>query len=467
MGLVVAAKGKTDRVIYLRLLWSQRRFLLRTGLCGLILSVFVALLFPVSYESETRLMPPEEGSSALAALAATAGGRGDTSSDQSLDDASMAVGEGGEGGERGSGSSEPSSRNASGGNLSGLGSYVLGPQTSGYLLMDALAGPTVEDELIQKFDLRHRYHVRYWEDARKVLAKRTKIKGDQKSGVISITVSDHDPYRAQQMATAYAQVLNALLAQVSTSSARRERIFLEQRLKDIKATLDATSQRFASFAGQTAALYVPSQTQAMVESEARLQAQLAAAESDLERLEQIYTDSNISVRRLRASVASLRREVESFTGNPGDPARTQPEIAGDLPSLRKLALVNVRWANLYRAFRIQDALYKKLTQEYELAKIQEAKEIPTVKVLDAALLPERKSFPPRLIMTALGSFLSFVLAGAFVISAAMWRHRESPEKRLAAEIWRQLSSELALSRAWLRHVSGSFGGRIGIHGGQG
>ena len=454
----MTASHKTDRIIYLTLLWSQRRFLLRTGLYGLILSLLVALLFPVSYESVTRLMPPGQGNAALGVLAAIALGKGGASSRQPSDDASMAAAEGDTG-------DESSSGNA-GGSLSTFGPYLPG-ETSGALVVDALGGPTVEDELIQKFDLRKRYHVHYWEDARKVLATHTKIEEDRKSGVISITVTDRDPQRAQQMAIAYAQVLNALLAQVSTSSARRERIFLEQRLKDIKTTLAATSQQFASFAGQSGALYVPSQTQAMVESEARLEAQLATAESELKRLEQIYTDRNIGVRKLRASISSLRGEVETFTGNPSGAGSPQSEIAGGFPSLRKLALVNLRWANLYRTFRVQDALYKKLTQEYELAKIQEAKEIPMVNVLDVARVPERKSFPPRSIMVVLGSFLSFFLAGAFVLSASAWKRRESPEKRLAAEICGQLGSELALMRAWLRQVSGRFGGHIGAHGGQG
>src|SRR5262249_11925974 len=149
---------------------------------------------------------------------------------------------------------------------------------------DALSGPTVEDELIQKFDLRHRYHMRYLEDARKLLAKRTKINEDKKSGVISITVSDHDPYCAQQMAMAYVQAVNTLIAQVATSSARRERIFLEQRLKELRGTLDAVSREYASFAGKTGALNAGLQIKAMGKSQAALAAQLATIESELEGL---------------------------------------------------------------------------------------------------------------------------------------------------------------------------------------
>lgn len=377
-------------------------------------------------------MPPDQGGgSGLAMLAAlaTKGGGGD------------------------SGSSSSSDGVFSGG-LGRVATDFLGLKTTGALLTDILHGPTVQDTLVQKFDLRNRYHVRYWKSARQVLDSHTTIKEDRKSGVISIAVSDRDPRVAQQMAEAYVQAVNTLLAQVSTSSAHRERVFLEQRIKTVKESLDNASQEFSTFASKTGALDVPSQTKAMVESEATLEGQLVAAESELQGLEQIYTDNNIRVRTLRARVAELKQQVENFSGNKGDPNSSQSQITGDLPSLRKLPLVGVRWANLYREFKIQEAVYAMLTQEYELAKIQEAKETPTVNVLDAPLVPETKSYPPRTLITIVGTFLSFLFAGVFVISAAMWKESESPEKQLAREIWQQIRSENTRSRAMLRQVWG-------------
>jgi uncharacterized protein involved in exopolysaccharide biosynthesis len=427
-----ATGAEPVRIAWARLLWSERSFLLRAGAAGLVLSIVVSLLLPIRYESQARLMPPDQGGgSGLAMLAAlaTKGGGGD------------------------SGSSSSSDGVFSGG-LGRVATDFLGLKTTGALLTDILHGPTVQDTLVQKFDLRNRYHVRYWKSARQVLDSHTTIKEDRKSGVISIAVSDRDPQVAQQMAEAYVQAVNTLLAQVSTSSAHRERVFLEQRIKTVKESLDNASQEFSTFASKTGALDVPSQTKAMVESEATLEGQLVAAESELQGLEQIYTDNNIRVRTLRARVAELKQQVENFSGNKGDPNSSQSQITGDLPSLRKLPLVGVRWANLYREFKIQEAVYAMLTQEYELAKIQEAKETPTVNVLDAPLVPETKSYPPRTLITMVGTFLSFLFAGVFVISAAMWKESESPEKQLAREIWQQIRSENTRSRAMLRQVWG-------------
>ena len=431
--------SESRRVEWMRLLWSERRFLKKVTLYGLIFAVVVALLLPVRYESRTRLMPPDQQSgSGLAMIAALAG----------------------RGGSSGSGGMS----SALGGSLGGVAGDLLGLKSSGALFVDMLQGATVEDQIIGKFDLRRVYWDKYWEDARKDLAKRTDVKEDRKSGVITIGVSDRDPRRAQQMAQAYVDALNGLVSQVSTSSARRERVFLESRLKTVKQNLDAASQEFSQFASKSGTLNVPDQAKAMVESEATLQGQLVAAESELEGLRQIYTDSNMRVKTLEARVASLRHQVEEMSGNRSDLSSDQSDIPGDFPSIRKLPLVGVRWANLYRETKIQETVYELLTQEYELAKIQEAKEIPSVNVLDPPMLPERKSFPPRTVITLAGTLLAFTLGCVFVIGSAAWRKSESAEKQLATEIWDQLSARSSASGGLLHTLIAKMHGRNGSNG---
>jgi capsule polysaccharide export protein KpsE/RkpR len=403
------------RILWMRLLWKEREFLRRVTIRGLILATLVAFLLPVRYESTTRLMPPDEQSgSGLAMLAAFAG--------------------------KGSSTSGSGLGGALGGGLGGMAGDLLGLKSSGALFVNMLEGPTVQDGLIQRFDLRKVYWDRYWADARQDLKKHTDISEDRKSGVITVAVTDHDPYRAQQMAQAYVEQLDELVAQVSTSSARRERQFIEQRLKTVKQNLDDASQQFSEYASKNGTLDVPSQTKAMVENEASLQGQLIAAQSQLESLQQIYMDNNIRVRSLRAQVDSLKHQVENMSGNKADLNSDQSAIAGDFPSIRKLPLLGVRWATLYRGTKIQETVYELLTQQYEFAKIQEAKEIPTVMVLDTAELPEKKSFPPRTWIIVLGTVFSVLLAGALVIGSAAWNENQSPEKQLAREIWGEASA---------------------------
>ena len=440
-GHMTTAAPQGRRIAWMRLLWQERKLIGRTTAIGLALSLLIAFILPARYQSTTRLMPPDQQSgSGLAMIAALAGGKGSSSS------------------------SSEGVAGALGGSLGNVAGDLLGLKSSGALFVDMLDGSTIQDDLIRKFDLRKEYHDRYWEDARKDLAEHTEVKEDRKSGVITIGVTDHDPRRAQAMAQAYVDALNGVVAQVSTSSARRERIFIEGRLQTVKENLDSALKAFSDYASQNGTFDVPSQTKAMVESEAGLQGQLIAAESELEGLKQIYTDNNIRVRSLEARVAALRKQVENISGNKADLSSDESGIAGDLPSIRKLPLLGVRWANLYRETRIQETVYELLTQEYEFAKIQEAKEIPSVNVLDAPLAPEKRSFPPRTIITLAGTILSFALAGIFVIGAAAWKRNASPEKELAEEIWNHIAADESATRKALRTFAGKFRGGNGSNG---
>ena len=139
------------------------------------------------------------------------------------------------------------------------------------------------------------------EDARKDLESHTDISVDRKSQIISIVVTDKNPQRAAAMGQAYVEELNRLVAELSTSSARRERIFLEERLKGVNQDLEAAEKDFSQFASKNTAIDVKEQGKAMVEAAAMLQGQLIAAQSQYEGLRDIYTDDNPRVRTVKAT----------------------------------------------------------------------------------------------------------------------------------------------------------------------
>src|ERR1700733_6739481 len=373
---------------WLWLLWERRRLLARAGGGGLVISLLAAFLLPKRYGSSTRLMPPDgQSSSGMAMLAAMAG--------------------------------------KSGLGMGSLAGDLLGMRGSGALFVDILRGRTVEDRIVGRFDLRRVYGERYWVDARKRLDAYTEIAEDRKSQVITIRVTDRDPRRAAQIAQAYVEELDHLVAEVSTSSARRERIFIEDRLTSVKQELDRASREFSQFSSQNATLDISTQGKAMVEAAGRLQGELIASQSELEGLEQVYTASNVRVRSLRARVDELSKQLDKLGGNSirlapaiASPAGALPEgeaSASAFPSIRQLPLLGVRWAELYRQTKIEETVYELLTQQYELAKIEEAKEIPAVKILDAADVPEKKSSPHRLTIMVLGMLLAFSGAALWII----------------------------------------------------
>ena len=406
----------------LRLLWSGRQLIVRATAIGMVASLAVAFLIPSEFESTTRLMPPDNAPAAgMAILTSLA---------------------------------SPSSK--AGGGIGALAGDLLGLKSSGELFVGILQSRTVQDRLIERFDLRKVYRERLWEDARKKLASNTAIAQDRKSGIVSIVVTDKDPHRAAAMGDAYVAELNRLVTELSTSGAHRERVFLEERLKSVQQDLEAAEKDFSQFSSKNMAIDINEQGKAMVEAAAMLQGQLIAAESQLEALRQIYNDENVRVRSVQAQISELKQQLDRVGGKGDDaPTGTSSTDDGLYPSIKKLPLLGVTWADMYRRTKVQETVFEVLTQQYELAKVQEAKETPSVKVLDSANFPERKSFPPRTVVVLLGTLLSFAIGVAWILGTAHWQQMDSdnPVKIVALGVYQG-------ARSHLEHASQN-GGRLG------
>ena len=240
------------------------------------------------------------------------------------------------------------------------------------------------------------------------------------------------------MAQAYVEELNRLVAEVSTSAARRERIFLEGRLQAVKQDLEAAEKEFSEFLAKNTGIDIKEHGTAMVGAAAILQGQYIAARAELERPRQHYADSNVRVRSVQARVAELENQLEKVGGK-DESASLEKATQGDAlyPWIRNLPLLGVAYADLYRKTKAQEAVFDALTQEYELAKVQEAKEIPTVKVLDPPNLPEKKYFPPRLLLVLLGTVLALSCGAAWVFGRTMWELTDpsNPGKVFAQEVF--------------------------------
>ena len=380
------------------LLWTRRSTLVRAVMLALVLSSLTAFVLPNKYRSSTRIMPPEQSGGSAAMLASLVG--------------------------KGSGSG-----------LAGLAGGLLGTRGNGALFISLLRSGTISGHLIARFQLQHVYRKRYVEDTAKKLAARTSISEDPKSGVITIVVEDVDRGRARDLTQAYVDELNTLVARVNTSSARQEREFIEQRLQAVAYDLQRAQQEMSDFSTKNAAIDIKEQTRAMVDAGAKLQAQLVVSESELTSLQQIYGGQNVRVRAAEARVSVLRRELvrESDGG-----AAQSNATAGTLPypALRQLPALAVPWANLYRHVRIQETVYELLSAQYETARIEEAKSIPTVRVIDSPGWPEKKSSPHRLIIILISALLAFVATSLFLIVERWWLalHETDARRMLAREI---------------------------------
>lgn len=422
-------------VATLRLLWNCRRAICRVAAVGLMLSAMVAFLIPKRYTTTTRLMPPDPQSASstmmLAGMAAKAG--------------------------------------------SGLGTMagdLLGLKSSGALFVGMLQSQTIQNRLVQQFDLKKVYRAKLLDDARKELNQNTSIQEDRKSGIITITVTDRSAQRVAALANAYVGELNLMASQLSTSSAHRERVFLEERLQSVKRDLDDAETQLAQFSSKNNTIDIQQQEKAMLEATATLAGQLIAAQSELEGLRQIYTDDNARVRSLNARVGELRKELDKLSGQPGagpvadkagnawSPALTAPadpitvsSVNMPYPSTRNLPLLGVKYADYYRHTKIQETVYELLTEQNELAKVDEAKETPSVKVLDPAEVPEKKSYPPRLLIMCLGTLIALALSVIRVVGTTRW-HRIDPQdqrKILAQEVFASMKGQML----WLPQTAAS------------
>ena len=406
-----------------RLLWDSRRLLFRASAVGLLAATLVAFLIPKTYTSTAQLMPPDQ--QATSAMAMMAG---------------MAA--------------------KAGGGLGAMAGDLLGIKSSGALFIGVLRSQTSQDRLVEKFDLRAVYGKRLVMDARTKLDENTSISEDRKSGIISISVTDHDPQRAAAVANAYVDQLNSLVAELSTSSAHRERVFLEDRLRLAKQDLDEATNRLAQFSSKNNTLDIQTEGKAMLDAAGTITGELIAAQSQLEGLRQIYTDNNSRVRSLNARVAELRRQLEKLGGTQGNAARNSSSLSSakgqaadppahqsadeaavqsdvmPYPTIRSLPLLGAKYSDYYRRAKIQETVFELLTEQYELAKVQEAKETPSVKILDPAAIPERKSFPPRLLLMSLGTFLAAAMSVLWVLGSNQWQQADpsDPRKIFAQEV---------------------------------
>src|SRR5215471_9368584 len=159
------------------LLWQARRRIALAALAAFAISTVVAFSLPKQYESTARIMPPEQPGGGAAMLAAL------------------------------SGHAMPAA-------LSALAGGVFGIHNSGALFVTLLESESVQEHLVDQFDLQKVYSKRYRVDALKKLSRRTEVTEDHKSGVITITVTDNDRRRARDLAQAYLDQLDSLLVRV-------------------------------------------------------------------------------------------------------------------------------------------------------------------------------------------------------------------------------------------------------------
>jgi capsule polysaccharide export protein KpsE/RkpR len=397
-------------VVNASVLLRHRRFLGRAGAIALLANIVIAFLIPLRYQSTARIMPPETSASGTALLGALAG------------------------------------RALGGDVLGGIAASLMGGHNTGFLFINLLQSDTVTSHLVDRFHLQSVYHKRYRVDACKALIRRTRIEQDKKSGVITITVTDASPQRARDMVQAYLDELNLMVNRTNTSSAHRERVFIENRLAAVRGELDKAQEALSNFSSTHMTVDLREQTRATVDAAAKLQGELIATKGELTSLREIYGDDNIRLRTAQARAANLKSELAKLGGTSAALSKSSEddtdsnyaqETSGDLsyPPLRQLPRLAVPYENLYRNARVQETVFELLTQQYEIAQIQEAKDIPVLSVIDSPGIPDKKSFPPRTLLILVLTIVELLAIAMFILVRFYWRAIDpaDPRRKIAAE----------------------------------
>lgn len=360
---------------YWRVIWKRRWMISGISVAAVLTAMVVSFLMPTIYESTTTLLPTldsKEGGGLAGLLSATGGG----GAAQSL------------------GITLPSA-----------------PATPADIFMSMLKSRIMADEVIRQFDLQTVYQAKTMQDVRKALEGNTQI-AVSKEKVIKITVEAETPQLAADIANFYVANLDRLNRTMNVTKAGQTRVFLERRLAETKTKLVREEEELKEFQIKNRTVAIEPQAQAMIQAAAMVQAQIMAQEVQLQVMNTYLSPDNPEMARARSGLDELRKHLyvmESGKGGKG-------MLPGDRlhPSMITVPTLALDYARAMRELKVQETFYAMLISQYEQAKLAEARDTPTVQVLDPAIPAERKSKPRiplnMMIAGALSLFVGISLA---------------------------------------------------------
>ncbi len=363
------AHGATDGINLIDFLiaFAQRkRMLIGLPLAVTILAGGLSLLIPNQYKGVTKILPPQQAQSSAAAFLSQLGG------------------------------------------VAGAAAGAAGVKNPNDTYVGMLRSRTVADNLLKRFDLMKVYGKEYNDAARAKLAANTVI-GTGKDGLISIEVEDEQPQRAANLANAYTEELQKLTKVLAVTEAAQRRLFFERQLELSKDNLANAEMTLKTTLGTRGVISVDSESRAIVETVARMRAQIAAKEVQLGSMRAFVTNDNQEYKQSAQELASMRTELAKLEN--GRPASGSQAGDGD----RQAGLESIK---LLRDLKYHQMLYELLSKQYEVARLDEAKDAALIQVLDKALVPERKSSPKRAIIALVAGLLTLFAAMAWVLLGA-------------------------------------------------
>ncbi len=370
---------------------ERKRAVAAVTVLATVAALLVALLMPPTYTARSTLLPPnsqQQGSSSAAALAAF-------------------------------------------GSLGGIAGG-LGAKTPDELYVALLKSDSIIRALDQRFALQTRYGLQHFETLRKTVPSYVRVSSDKKSGLITVEVDDKEPKFAADLANAHASEVTQLLGRLAVSEAQARRVFFEKQLNETKEHLVAAEDNLRKVQEKSGLIVLDKQAEALIGVAAQLRGQITEREVQLKVLRTGTTGQNPDVQRLESELRALRSELARLENQGG-----KSGSALDLP-VGKLPEAAIDYVRARRELKLQETLLESMVRQFELAKLDEAKEGPLLQQVDMAFAPDYKSKPSRGLITVGGSVAAFLLMCMW----AAWRGY-AQQQGAAAD-----PAQQALARAW-------------------
>jgi len=365
-------EGLTLLDILLIIARRKKFILVFTSACA-VLALGISLILPKEYTATVTILPPQQESSLGGAMAMQLAGLGSV------------------------------------GDLAG-GALGLRNRNDMYVAM--LKSRTVEDAVIQRFDLMREYHKKYDIDARKALEHHTEINGSTKDGLIRLSFEGKSPERAAAIANGYVDQFRDLSQHLAITEAAQRRVIFEQQLAKTNTDLANAEEALKATQLSTGMVQLDAQSRAFIESAARLRAQVTAKEVQIEAMRSYAADDNPALIEAERELDGLKAQFTRLVGTQGSDSDDLFLPKGQIPQ------AGLEYIRKLRDVKYYEAIFDILARQLELAKLDEAKEGGFIQVVDRAVPPGRKSFPKRLLITAAAAALAFSLAVMFVLFQA-------------------------------------------------
>jgi tyrosine-protein kinase Etk/Wzc len=374
----------------LALLAGHKRLILFAVVGAALLSTVVAFLLPVRYEANIVMMPPQQNSS----IGSTLGQLGSAGSLGSL---------------------APLASLASGG---------LGIKNPTDMYVSLLTSRTVEDALIQRFGLMAEYREKRLSDARRELENRTIAVAGAKDGLIRISVEDRDPRRAAELANGYVEEFRKLSASLAITEAARRRLFFQQQLQEAKDNLSVAEEAMRATQQSTGVLQIDSQARSLIESAAILRGQVVAKQVQIQSMRSFAAEDNPRLVLAKQELAALQAQLDRLAGS-------KPDAGSDIIlSKGRVTGSGVEYMRRFRDLKYHETVFELLAKQFEIAKLDEAREGSIIQVVDTAVAPDKRSSPHRILIVVSVTILAFFMAAfCVVLRESMARAFELPENR--------------------------------------